>query len=302
LNNSDSYLFLQLELKMAIFKEKKIINDALIIAGFDITTSLRNMRAFLSTIIYSLGALGLGFVMVEIEQKLRIDPNSIAIGIKDKSADLTTKLKALITLFLKMSPDFIDYLLNIPLIAIVFFWFSITFLPLFLAFTTHDQISGEFQHNSIRYTVLRTCRSSFILGKILGQFILFLGITLIANTVIFGYASMRMDYFDEIKGMKYFALFFFFTAVMGLAYLALMTFLSTIPRSPNISLLLCIAVLIVSGILSRFDYVKWISLSAYKNYLWSNEFLEVAFSLIVYVVFASVFGFLAYLNLRRKDL
>ena len=64
---------------------------------------------------------------------------------------------------------------------VVFFgWAAMTFLPWLVLFTSSESIAGDVSSRAIRYSVLRTGRLSFAVGKALGQLVLVAGVTVLA--------------------------------------------------------------------------------------------------------------------------
>src|SRR3954451_23818959 len=62
----------------------------------------------------------------------------------------------------------VDYLAESPPVIYFLFAGTLTFLPLFILPIGFDQIAGEIQHRTIRYSAGRAERASLVVGKAIG--------------------------------------------------------------------------------------------------------------------------------------
>ena len=132
-----------------------------------------------------------------------------------------------------------------PLAVQGVFYLSLFFLPVYAALMGFDQVSGEVGPRSIRYLTVRARRTSVLLGKFLAQATLLLGLVLGSTCAS---ASTRAS---PRRGSAWprsrCSLFKFWMAstVFTLAYLALTTLCSSLFRTPPVSLVSNLVVLML---------------------------------------------------------
>jgi ABC-type transport system involved in multi-copper enzyme maturation permease subunit len=88
---------------------------------------------------------------------------------------------------------------------VVFYgWAALTFLPWLVLFTSAESIAGDVSTRAIRYSVLRTGRLSFALGKTLGQLVLVSAVTVLSalSFYVVGWTSIEgFEALDTAAGL-----------------------------------------------------------------------------------------------------
>ena len=97
-----------------------------------------------------------------------------------------------------------DYFARQPPMVVFFGWTALTFLPWLVLFTSAESIAGDVSSRAIRYSVLRTGRLPFALGKALGQLVLVLAVTVASALSFFivGWTSIAgFEAMDTAAGL-----------------------------------------------------------------------------------------------------
>jgi ABC-type transport system involved in multi-copper enzyme maturation permease subunit len=128
-----------------------------------------------------------------------------------------------------------DYFAAIPPIAAFFAYFAFQITPLLVLFTSAETIATEVGSRSIRYSVLRTGRLEFAIGKTLGQALIIVVVTAVSAAVCYLVAWWSLAGFEH--GSTVLAMLSFWPRVLlytlpflGWAMLASMT-----TRSANLA-------------------------------------------------------------------
>ncbi len=159
----------------------------------------------------------------------------------------------------------LDALKNLPIVVLIPFKATLFFLPAYVALMGFDQVSADVVNRSIRYLTIRARRASILLGKVLSQATLLLGLVMAVDFGIFAYAKITNPDFP--------------TALMGFWFLDVIG--ATDP--------------------SR-EFLRYLSPSHYSNGLLHPHLAPFAASVGAYAGFALVFLAGAYFVLRARDL
>jgi ABC-type transport system involved in multi-copper enzyme maturation permease subunit len=121
------------------------------------------------------------------------------------------------------------------------FWGTVAFVPFFILLIGFDQIAGEAQHRTLRYVVGRAFRGSVVLGKALGVW------AVIAIMILVLHLTVWILLFVEgstpagaILGWG--AYFWFLSVVSSAAYVGFASLMSSLTRTPVVSLFLGLGV------------------------------------------------------------
>jgi len=203
----------------------------------------------------------------------------------------------------------VDWLVDVPVVVLLFFKMTLLFLPLLALLIGFDQVSGELQSRSIRFASLRARRGSLLAGKLLSQAVLLLGLTAVVNAGLFVFAVATEK--DLAVGSMLFGMIrlWLLALVYTAAYLGLAALCSSLFRTPIYSLLTGLCALFgfwLLAVLPRiWDSLKFLSYatpSFYERGLMSPEVWPALGSVGAFLGFAGLFIGMAYLALRGRDL
>lgn len=149
--------------------------DALLVAAFDLGDSLRSRKVLALFVLYVAGAMATaaGFLAMlkELEGTLA---EQLQVASTDRPGALSEALMQSEQLHeilgeLTGDPSLVDALVQIPLLALIYAWAALTFVPALVTFTSCDAVASEVASGSCRFALARTDRLSWALGKLLGQ-------------------------------------------------------------------------------------------------------------------------------------
>jgi ABC-type transport system involved in multi-copper enzyme maturation permease subunit len=193
-------------------------------------------------------------------------------------------------------------------------WGSLAFLPFLVVLTSFDMISSDLQTRSLCYSVLRAPRITILLGKLLAQVALFIGLSVLSSFTLLAVAASLIDHFEIVAALP--GLFHVWLVLLpyGFCYLGLSAFCSASLRQPSVALVAAfggMVLLRVVGFLSfvpeqhalaPLRYLRWLSPAQYQAGLWQADLAGPALSMIAYLCFGATFVALASRVLDRRDL
>jgi ABC-type transport system involved in multi-copper enzyme maturation permease subunit len=143
-----------------------------------------------------------------------------------------------------------DYFAAIPPIVAFFGWFAFHLTPFLVLLGSAETLATEVATRSIRYSVLRTGRLEFALGKTLGQALIVVGVTAAMALVCYFVAWLSLAGFEHgatITGMlSYWPRVLLYT----LPFLGWAMFASMVTRSANLARVVSLGGGIVLAIVS----------------------------------------------------
>lgn len=153
----------------------RLLRDALLVAGFDLGDALRSRRVLALLVIYVAGAMAAagGFVAIlhDIEGTLA---SQLGVAATDQPGALTAALMAsdqLRQLLADLTGDhgLVDSLVRVPLLALMYGWCALMFTPALITMTACDAVAADVASGACRFSLARTQRLSWALGKLGGQ-------------------------------------------------------------------------------------------------------------------------------------
>jgi len=279
--------------------------DAWKIARFDLETALRTRRLVLWIALYLLVALVTAMVLVKIETTvgsqiatLRSLAQTAATGTDEEANKFLQGLS-----FLTGGDTEIALrMIRMPLIVTGFFWSILTFVPGLILLTSHDMINSEVRNRSTRFVLLRTTRTSLLLGKTISHLSLALASTLLANLLVLVYAWLRLPDLPVLQTSWLLTRFFALGIPYALCWIGLTALVSTLQDSGPRSLVTLTVLMVAFQVLSLNPDVGFLSPLSHRLGLWSGEFLKVGASVGIYLLFAGLFWSGAWLRFTRRDL
>ena len=204
--------------------------------------------------------------------------------------------------------------LTASMIVPAFLWGSLAFLPFLVVLTSFDMIASALQTRSLCYSVLRAPRFAILLGKLLAQTVLFIGLSVLASLALFGVAAVFMPNFSILGTLPGLLRAWLVLLPYGFCYLGLSAFCSASLRQPTVALMaafgLMIALRIVGffahlpeqGTFAPLRYLRWLSPAQYQRGLWEAALAGPLLGLLAYLCFGATFVALASRVLDRRDL
>jgi ABC-type transport system involved in multi-copper enzyme maturation permease subunit len=148
-----------------------------------------------------------------------------------------------------------DYFAAIPPIVVFFAYFAFFVTPFLVLFTSAETIASEVASRSIRYSVLRTGRLEFALGKALGQALIIVGVTALAAVVFYGIAWASLTGFEHGATIAGMLRFWPRVLLYLLPFLGWAMFASMVTRSANLARILSlgggVALSILAGLVGN---------------------------------------------------
>jgi ABC-type transport system involved in multi-copper enzyme maturation permease subunit len=239
---------------MAIAAKIGLRNIA-VVAGYELGEALRSRRVLILTLLFVGGAVAGTLVFVELLESLEASlAEALAVAEPGKPGAVTAALMK--------SPEFLrmlgrlvrddalaSELAGLPPLALFYGWLGLTFLPVLIMLSSAETISSELASGSVRFSLLRTDRLSFSLGKLAGQTLLLaVGIACGALAVwITGYLSLGS--FEAGRSALWLGFLSIRIGFYAFAHVGLAVGLSHLTRSVPLSRALALGSLFLLGAL-----------------------------------------------------
>jgi len=284
--------------------------DALLIARFELQESLRTRRALALAILFLLVALGLALAYSEVVNETRraIGQQALLQGAAN------TVYEQLLLWLADGDRKVAHYMAEQPPAALFLVKLATWFVPLLVALTSAEIVARDVSTRAARYTLLRTSRLAFALGKTLGQGLL-VAVVLGASAALFLVVALwRTPEFDLVGSALSIARFAPFVLSHALCFVALAALASLIAGSPAGARGLAMLFLLGAGLLltlpawfnllglpRSFGLLARLSPFAHHLRVFQPGILERLAGVGVYLAFAAAFFSLGYLRLRSRD-
>jgi ABC-type transport system involved in multi-copper enzyme maturation permease subunit len=238
------------------------LRDILIIAGFELREMLRTRRAVVLIALYLLAGILAASLFVEAISSLE-QTVAKALGTKGTTSggNLTTQVlndpayrKNILDMF--DDKDLANYLLTKPPIALFFQWISFLGVPGLIMMTASDTVAQETQNRGSRFTLLRTGRLEFVVGKVLGQTLLMALVTLLAGVVYAAVAAYGLRGFELVPTVSAIVEFWPRVVVYGFAFVGMATLLGAPASSTNIARAFSLAGLLLTSMVSGWSQAQ----------------------------------------------
>ncbi len=232
---------------------KSGLRDVAIVAGHELGESLRSRRVLILALLFVGGAVAGTLAFVEILESVEASlAQALAVAEPGKPGAVTAALM--------QSPEFLRILgrlvrdealarelAGLPPLALFYGWLGLTFMPVLVMLTAAETISSELGSGSARFSLLRTDRLSFSLGKLAGQTLLLaIGIAGGALAVwVTGYAALGS--FEAGRSALWLGLLSIRIGVYAFAHIGLAVGLSHLTRSVPLSRALALGSLLLLG-------------------------------------------------------
>jgi ABC-type transport system involved in multi-copper enzyme maturation permease subunit len=286
------------------------LGDSWLIARFELAESLRSRRALAVSTLFLLTALGLAFAYSEAVEGIRgaIGDRPLLRGAAD------TAYEQLLLSLAGGDRRMARFMASQSPAALFLVKMASWFVPILVALTSAEGIASDLGSRAARYTLLRTSRLSFALGKLLGQALLVGTVLGGSALVFFAVALVRTRDFDVAAAAASIALFSPFLIAHALCFVALAALASQLVASPAAARALALALLVAAGLLlgmpgvvqraglpSVFGWVSRLSPYAHHSLAFEPSALLRAAGVFAYLALATVYFWAGYLRLRARD-
>ena len=204
-----------------------------LIAFRELRRNVRSLKGIALGVITLLGALVSALVCVSIEGADRaraLAENEVYAELKRQAVEKATGDAALAS-----------YVASAPSSLLAFLKITIWLAPLLVALVGFDGVAGELQNRTVRYWTVRTRRSSYFAGKLLGLWavvaLVMLAIHLLADGVALARGYVRVG-----QIFTWGTRFWLAGVLIAGAWAALATFVSALFRAPVVALMTTFAV------------------------------------------------------------
>jgi ABC-type transport system involved in multi-copper enzyme maturation permease subunit len=228
--------------------------DMLLVAAFDLRSSLRSWKALGLLSLYLAGSMAASGIFVSALQEIEgVLADTLGVAQTSQPGAMTAQLM--------QSPEVLDILggllgdpelalqlVQIPPLALFYFWLALVLLPVLVTITSADAISFERGSGAARFVLSRTSLGSYVWGKGLGQLaLMFVGV--IAGGVgvwLVGYFSLQS--FDGPATGAWMLRLGLRTLPWGAAWLGLSLGVSQVTRHWVASLAAAMVMLVAVGV------------------------------------------------------
>ncbi|MFK8001635.1 MAG: ABC transporter permease subunit [Polyangiales bacterium] len=299
----------------------KMLRDAWVVARFDLGESLRSRKVLVIFSLYVLGAIAASILFTELLQTIESElAEQLLVAQTDRPGTLTealmrnSELRRVLTRLVR-DPDLALSLLSMPPLALLYGWVALTFGPIFVILTASDAISGELAGGSARFALARTERSSWALGKFLGQALLLLTGILAGALASYVTGFIQLSSFPLFETALWMLRYALGAFVYGFAFLGLALGTSqltrSVPWSRALAVLALAGVYTAAGVLGRDDVRERAPVladsllqlfpSAHRLDLWRPEFADSGPAMAMLFALGLSYFFLGHIRFSRRD-
>jgi ABC-type transport system involved in multi-copper enzyme maturation permease subunit len=278
----------------------------------ELRRSVRSVKGIILGLLTLVGAFVVSYVTVVLEGS-----NRAKVGATTNAAFVEFKRQAIE----KATGDakLAEYISSIPNSLLVFLEITVWLTPLLIALLGFDAVSSELQHRSVRFWAVRTRRGSYFAGKLLGSWALVAIILLVLNAVAGGFVVAR-GYATFGQLVTWGTRFWLIAVVIAGAWAAVATLISSLFRTPILSLLTTFATFFVlwlfgvvgwverlregaeTGIAKDMSWYEYVYPNAYDTMLLSPETPKVLTALAVLLGFVALVTTGGSLLFARRDI
>lgn len=231
----------------------RALRDALVVAAFDLQSSLRSRKALLLLGLYVAGAVAAAAGFVTMLRAIEdTAAQALSVAATEQPGAMTTSLmdnEQLLDVAAELTGDreLARELLGIPPLALFQGWLALTFVPALVVLTCSEAIASEVESGAARFALVRTSRGAWALGKLLGQAALMSTGLLLGAVACWVVGYGWTNSFAPVDNAFWMLRFTGRAAVSGFAWLGIVLGLSQLTRSTNRARVLGLLSLVVLG-------------------------------------------------------
>jgi ABC-type transport system involved in multi-copper enzyme maturation permease subunit len=239
---------------------KIMLNEIWYTALFELQVSIRSRRAFVVAALFTIASVGSALIFVNIidvaenalAEQLMV-PKTKKIGLMiDKLKDNET-FQYTLGEFIG-NQYIVKEIMDMPVMAINYTWFVLTFIPFAIAYICSETFSREVSSGSIRFVLFRTDLFYWIMGKVLGQVLLILVALLFSMLAMVIVGIIKLYNFEIFTNLYWMLIMSLRIAFYAYAFLGFVLMISMMFRNVGtaraLSLILISIMLILDPILS----------------------------------------------------
>jgi ABC-type transport system involved in multi-copper enzyme maturation permease subunit len=197
--------------------------------GRELRRNLGSGKGIAAALLYVLGGVGVFLVGVSLN-------NEIARYGHEVTPEMRRELRRQVLSRLYDDPNTVDHLSSAPELLLGLHTAALFFLPLVVMLIGYDQLAGDLQFRTIRFTTVRSRRETLVLGKALGLWattsILALALHVIAWTILVVHGDS-----DPTTVVKFGLHFWLCSAIYSFVYVGLTIAVSSTMKTPILALL-----------------------------------------------------------------
>lgn len=268
-----------------------------LITGRELRKSVRSVKGVILAALSLAGGAGASMLLAWLE-RLRIEKLPEDVDVHALQEQMFSQI---------YGPDTGKALADCPSSLWLMFNATLWLGPLLVALMGFDSISGELQYRSVRYWTVRTRRSSYVVGKYLGAWLLVLGVTLGMNVVVWGMTAV-VGHVAVGNVAAWGVRFFAISIPISAAWCGIATLVGSQFKTPMIALLVICATFfglwlihMISG-LADVPSLTYLYPNAYDRFFLSPRPVDAARGLLGTCAIAALTAGTAALLFERRDL
>jgi ABC-type transport system involved in multi-copper enzyme maturation permease subunit len=292
-----------------------------LIGAFDFVDSIRSRKAIALLVLFFAASLGSTYLFIKLL-------NAIEQSLAKALAVASTERPGAMTASLFESEQFRDVMgrlvgdrelagviMAIPPLALFYGALVLALVPVLVVLSSSDAIAQDVASGSIRYSLLRVDRLSFVLGKLLGQFSLLCAGMLVGAVASYVMGAILLAHFEPVLTGYWMLRLGGRALLYGFAYLGIALGVSQLTRSAGLARALGITVWIGLAILgavldsrvvvaaapSLAPALRQILPSAHRLDLFRPDLLERAPAYVMLLALGFMYFGLAHLRFARRD-
>ena len=271
------------------------VREVGVVAQRELLRNLRSTKGIAMFVLFFLGGMIPAVVRVMVSKWAGEMPEEVARSLFEAGLSRRYNNEAIV-----------KYLGSCPPILYFLFEGTLTFLPLLVLLVGFDQIAGEVQHRTIRYSAGRASRASIVTGKALGIW----GVVATMISVL----HLTVWVISLIQGAPAAGVFswgsrvLLFSVVCAGAYVGFASLMSSFFRTPIVALFVGagvgFAIWLANAILGYFpstEKITWIFPNRYERLLIEPVPLTVLGGLGLFLVWGAVCVAASSLIVSRRD-
>ncbi len=295
--------------------------DVFTVAAYEWKDGYRSRRSALWVILYVIAALVICYSFVvtvgKIEEELA---KTVNLGTTRKAGNMTTTLWES-PAFRRMLEELVgdkeltEKLLKTPPMAIFYGWLAMAFTPFLVILLASESVSTELANGTVRFSLFRTSRSAWIVGKALGQWLILLLALMLSAAGAWIVGRFFLAGFDAVAAAGFLAVFMFKAWIYSFAFIGAALGFSQLTRSVTLSRALGIAgylgIFVVyqfarhfsgPGIHKIWEVFVILMPPAHRMGFWHYETAKIVSSVAFSLGLGFLYLFAGYFFFRRKDL
>lgn len=206
------------------------------------------------------------------------------------------------------SADIARHIAEAPFVLHTLFAGTMTFLPFFILPIGFDQLAGEIQHRTIRYSAGRADRASIVVGKALGIWGVIATMVLVLHLAVWTIA-MAKGGLGLGPVLSWGGRFYLFCVIAAAAYVGYASLMSSLFRTPIVALFvgagggLTIALAnFILGLFEKTEAVTWIFPNHYEKLIVSPDPARMLGAMALLLGWGGLCVAASTLIVRRRDI